>query len=201
MSHEERAPAQAGPIRAFLGLGSSLSPEKHIRSALSRLSTVPEIELTGISTFYRTPPLPAPGASISSVADDPDFLNGVLEIRTTFSPEEVEGTLAGIEQAESRIRSGDKYAPRTLDLDLLLCVPLGREVVPEEQPFPAHDDIRTRAWVALPLFELAPELLLPPDGTPLAEVAETFPGAGGVADRGFTRSLRSAFLEVDGTLP
>lgn len=185
-------------VRAFLGVGSNLHPEGNIRSALRLLADTPALEILGISTFYRTLPLPAPGAPQTSVEDDPDFLNGVLEIRTTFSPEEVEAFLTETEDALGRVRSGDKYAPRTMDLDLLLYFPEHKNepghTGPEPAQAPAHPDIRTRAWVAWPLWELAPELLLPPDDTPLREVVAGFPGPGGEPEADLTKELRAAFL-------
>lgn len=183
--------------RAFLGLGSSLDPEKHIRLALEALQTYPAVEIIGISTFYRTPPLPAPGAPPDSVAGDPDFLNGVVELRTTLSSTELEVLLGEIEERAGRVRSEDKYAPRTLDLDLLLLVPC--EGGPSDTPAPAspHPDIRTRPWVAVPLFELAPDLLLPPDGAPLKGVVGRFQDGGGDAEPILTLSLRSKFLPGD----
>ena len=183
--------------RAFLGVGSNLHPEENIRSALRLLADTPALMILGISTFYRTPPLPAPGAPQSSVEDDPDFLNGVLEIRTTFSPEEVEALLTETEDALGRVRSGDKYAPRTIDLDLLLYLPENEDEPGDTGQEPgrtsAHPDIRTRPWVAWPLWELAPELLLPPDDTPLREIAALFPGPGGEPEADFTQQLRATF--------
>ena len=185
-------------VRAFLGVGSSLHPEENIRTALRLLADTPGLEILGISTFYRTLPLPAPGAPQSSVEDDPDFLNGVLEIRTTFSPEEVEALLTETEDALGRNRSGDKYAPRTMDLDLLLYLPENEDepggTGQEPGQASTHPDIRTRAWVAWPLWELAPEVLLPPNDTPLREIAAVFPGPGGEPEADLTRELRAAYL-------
>lgn len=165
--------------RAFLGIGSSLDPEENISAALGLLLGTPGVEITGISTFYRTPPLPVPGASPESVARDPDFLNGVVEIRTSVSPERLAEILETIEAALGRVRTEEKYAPRTLDLDLLLY-----------DGARAHPDIRSRPWVALPLLELDQDLALPPDGTPLRSIAGRFQGPGGEVDRTLTRELR-----------
>lgn len=176
--------------RAFLSVGSNLGPEENVSAALGLLLATPGVEITGISTFYWTPPLAAPGAPADSVAGDPDFLNGVLEIQTSLAPEALVEALGIIEVALGRVPSEDKYAPRTLDLDLLLC---------ESHPHPPHQDIRTRPWVALPLLELAPDLRLPPDGISLADVARAFTGPGGRADEALTRRLRRSFLPEDPT--
>ncbi|MFO8174186.1 MAG: 2-amino-4-hydroxy-6-hydroxymethyldihydropteridine diphosphokinase [Longimicrobiales bacterium] len=165
--------------RAFLGIGSSLDPEKNISAALGLLLGTPGVEITGISTFYRTPPLPAPGEPAESVARDPDFLNGVVEIRTAVSPERLAEILETIEAALGRVPTENRYAPRTLDLDLLLY-----------DGTRAHPDIRSRPWVALPLLELDQDLTLPPDGTPLRSIAGQFQGPGGEVQRALTRELR-----------
>lgn len=183
--------------RVFLGVGSSLQPEDNFRGALRLLADTPGLEILGISTVYRTRPLPPPGASPTLLTDDPDFLNGVLEIRTSLSSEELEAVLTRVEDALGRFHSPDKYAPRTMDLDLLLFLPEnepgGMSTAPGQRP--AHPDIRTRAFVAHPLLELAPKILLPPDGLSLREVAAGFPDAGGVADFTLTASLRADLLD------
>jgi len=176
--------------RAFLGVGSSLFPEKNIPAGFALLLENPQVTIAGISTFYRTPPLPAPGTAGESVAGDPDFLNGVVELQTSLSPGALLERLTAIEDALGRVRGADKYAPRNLDLDLLFFEPRQDSISPP----PPHRDIRTRPWVALPLLELAPELRLPPDGVPLRTVAGGFPGPGGKPETAFTEELRQRFL-------
>lgn len=159
------------------------------------LASADGVCLTGISTLYRTPALPRPegaGEKESSggkeAGEDPDFLNGVLEIRTALDGPGIEELLNEIEEALGRIRLPDKYAPRTMDLDLLVYLP------PGEGAFAPHPDVFSRAFVALPLLELAPELALPPDGPPLREVAAAFQDPGGKEEADLTADLRSRFL-------
>ena len=185
---------RAGWAQVYLGVGSSLDPEKNIRLALSGLNASPEVEMEAISTFFQTRPLPAPGAPPSSVAGDPYFLNGVLSIRTTLPPRELTARLAELEDSTGRVRTENPYAPRTLDLDILLYLITDSNPRLEATPFPVHGDVRTRAWVALPLFELNPELRLPPEGTHLADVVAQFPDPGGRPNLPFTHVLRTAFL-------
>lgn len=185
--------------QVYLGVGSSLDPEKNIRLALRGLDVSPGVEVKAISTFFLTPPLPAPGAPSPSVADDPYFLNGVLSIRTTLPPRDLTDLLADIENSTGRVRTEDPYAPRTLDLDILLYLIPTTGPTDKSTPLPVHNDVLTRAWVALPLFELSPELLLPPEGTPLAEVVSAFSGPGGVRDP-LTDLLRQEFLQASDTL-
>jgi 2-amino-4-hydroxy-6-hydroxymethyldihydropteridine diphosphokinase len=207
---------------AYLAVGSNIEPELNVPSALEMLARTPGVTLTGISTFYRTPALSGPEAGPGKEArreapgrevpptdyagprrrDDPDFLNGVLEVRTTLSPERMQEVLRGVEERLGRVRVADRYAPRTMDVDLLLYA-ANRGIDGTYSLIPvrtggasAHPDVRTRPFVALPLMELAPDLLLPPDGTSIKAVAEGFPGSCGIPEVRFTENLRSRFLPV-----
>lgn len=199
--HEDNAGADvrpfggAGTARAFVGVGSNINPFESIFQALRELESASGVELSGISTFYRTRALPAPGATRRSQGEEPDYLNGVLALRTTLNPEALSRTLEGVEAALGRVRTSEKFASRTMDLDLLLFVPPnGWETTPALDTPPLHPEVRSRPFVAIPLMELAPDLVLPPDGTPLKELAATFPGPGGNAETAFTESLRARFL-------
>jgi 2-amino-4-hydroxy-6-hydroxymethyldihydropteridine diphosphokinase len=131
---------------------------------------------------------------------DPDFLNGVLEIRTLLSPSELLERFAQIENDLGRTRPGNRYAPRTMDLDLLL---FGSDEGPGSSPewkviaeggVMAHVDILKRGFVALPLLELAPDLVLPPHRIPLQALALSFGSPGGKAEEALTNDLRTQFL-------
>jgi len=160
--------------RAFLGVGSNIWPRPNVIAAMELLSKAPGISLRGISTFYRTLALHEPMAqTIEPRPKIPDFLNGVLEADTELTPQELNALLAEVEDALGRERTEDRYASRVMDLDLLVYV-----AAPELENTPTHPDVFSRGFVALPLFELAPDLLLPPDDRPLAEVAALFDGPG-----------------------
>ena len=180
-------------------MGSNIDPRDSMLRAIEMLTVADRVLLTGISTIYRTPALPHPNPSnLAAHQSDPDFLNGVLEIRTEMARSELEELLGQIEDALGRIRTEDRYAPRTMDLDVLLHLPEGGHPSSlEPEGFSGgtpHPDVLTRAWVALPLFELAPDLTLPPESTPLAEIAASFDGPGGLPETGFTTELRTRFL-------
>jgi 2-amino-4-hydroxy-6-hydroxymethyldihydropteridine diphosphokinase len=208
--------------RAFLGVGSNIRPEQNVVAALELLSNASGVSLTGISTFYRTHALPNPLASpFESDFQNPDFLNGVLEIATGLPPRELECVLAEVEETLGRERSHDKYAPRVMDLDVLVYLPeeaaggaLGGPApsantssakastaegsaapVPERRSAPPHPDVLSRGFVAFPLFELAPALLLPPLGRPLADVVAEMKVPGGEPETQFTAQLRARFLK------
>jgi 2-amino-4-hydroxy-6-hydroxymethyldihydropteridine diphosphokinase len=176
-----------------VGVGSNISPSESVFGALAELERAPGVELIGISTFYRTRALPAPGAPPGSLGADPDYLNGVLALATTLDPKALSKTLEGVETAMGRARTGEKFAPRTMDLDLLLFTPAGETTTPLDDP-PPHPEIRARPFVAIPLLELAPDLLLPPDGTPLRKIAASFTGPGGKEETAFTERLKARFL-------
>ena len=190
--------AAAPSARAFVGIGSNIHPEESVLGALALLEQKPGIRIVGISTFYRTPALPAPGASKASVETEPDYLNGVVELRTILDAGTLAVTLEETETALGRVRSAERYVSRTMDLDLLLFLspaPLRTSGVSHgETAPPPHPEIRTRAFVAVPLLELAPDLLLPPDGTPLKDIADAFPGPGGEAEITLTERIRERFL-------
>jgi len=181
---------EPGSSRVFLGVGSNIDPHQNVHRGVEMVAAAEGITLEGISTFYRTAPLSPPGSPDPTAhRSDPEFLNGVLEIRTRLDLGELEEFLSTIEVELGRTRTQDKYAPRTMDMDVLLYLPLEGPGTP-----PPHPDLLTRAWVALPLLELAPDLLLPPDGRPLAEVATAFDDGGGAPENGITADLRLRFL-------
>ena len=196
---------------AFLSVGSNIEAEANVTAALQLLAETPGIAVTGISTLYRTPALPGPGGGpdLPRRLQDPDFLNGVLEIRTSLPPHRLQGVLREVEERLGRVRGQDRYAPRTMDLDLLLyALPAGEEAGAHPGPWAGawawsplgpggqweHPDVRKRSFVALPLLELAPNLLLPPDGKPLRVVVEAFPEPCGTPEDRLTAALLSRFL-------
>ena len=143
----------------FLAVGSNIDPESNIPAALTRLCSLTPVLAS--STFYRTIYLDRP--------DDPPFLNGVWLIRTDLSPSELKfDLLRPLEAALGRIRSLDKSAPRTIDLDLILYADFVIDHPALKLPAP---EIRIRPFVAVPLLELAPKLILPDTGEPLARLA------------------------------
>lgn len=139
--------------RAFIGLGSNLkSPERQLLGAFDALDAAPGIRLTKRSSLYRTAPV--------GYANQPDFLNAVAEIQTRLSPLELLDALLAIERRHGRVREFPN-APRTLDLDILMYGDLqfstGQLTVP-------HPRAHLRAFVLMPLIEIAPDCVLPGQG-------------------------------------
>jgi 2-amino-4-hydroxy-6-hydroxymethyldihydropteridine diphosphokinase len=168
--------------RVFVGVGSSVEPEVHVPAALARLADA--VGLAALSTFYLTPALGRPS--------DPPFVNGVVEVADALAPEPLKDALRRIEEAEGRRRAGDPFAPRPMDLDLLLH---GRTVsTAPDLPLP-HPDVTRRRFVALPLLELAPDLALPGSRARLSTLVEAMPAHPMEPMPGLTRYLRRRFLE------
>ncbi|MHB0878065.1 MAG: 2-amino-4-hydroxy-6-hydroxymethyldihydropteridine diphosphokinase [Anaerolineae bacterium] len=164
--------------RAYVGVGANVEPAENVRRALRLLAA--HERLTAVSSVYRTPPLGRP--------EQDDYYNCVVEIETSRPPLELKRqVLRRIEREMGRTRGPDRYAARTIDLDLLAYDDLRLES--EELTLPAPD-IAERDFVAVPLAELAPTLLLPERGITVAEAASRLAGGNMVPLPHYTESLR-----------
>jgi 2-amino-4-hydroxy-6-hydroxymethyldihydropteridine diphosphokinase len=144
------------PVTAFVGLGANLGePQRALADALAALARVPDTRLVRSSRVYRSAPVDAGG---------PDFLNAVAQLETRLTAPGLLAQLQAIEDAAGRERPY-RNAPRTLDLDLLL---YGSARIASARLTVPHPRLRERAFVLLPLQELAPERVDPRD---LAAVA------------------------------
>ncbi len=166
-------------VRAFIGVGSNIQPERNITDALARLSK--HVDITGISSFYKTTPVLR--------KDQDDYLNGVWQISTSMPPEKLKfDVLRKIEQELHHNRESDKYAPRTIDLDLLL---FGDLVIHEENLTIPDPDIYKRSFIAFSLSELNPDLIMPDTKKPLIDILSALKKGNMIPDITFTESLRS----------
>lgn len=135
---------------AYVALGSNLNdPERQLHMAIDALSQLPQSRLIVVSSFYQTAPV--------GFIQQPDFINAVACIETTLAPSELFEYLQNIENAQGRQRH-QKNGPRTLDLDLLL---YGMEVMNTPDLIIPHPRMHERAFVLVPLLEIAPEIVLP----------------------------------------
>ena len=133
---------------AIILLGSNIDPEKNIFSALDLLGKV-----KNQSRIWKTESFGTKG---------PDFLNMAVEIETEMDCDQLKKTMIDcIEQTLDRVRTDDKNAPRTIDLDTII---FNGEVVDE--------DIWHKAFVAIPISDLTPSLIEPKTGKTLGEIAE-----------------------------
>ncbi len=145
---------------AYIGLGSNIGDRRNsIRRALELLGEDKHIEVTGVSDLIETAPL--------GHFNQPKFANGVAEVKTTLSAEDLYEKLVDTESLLGRKRQG-KWQPRTIDLDLLL---FGSEVVNEPNLTIPHPQMHLRSFVLKGLCQLDPDLLHPVIKEPMKELA------------------------------
>ena len=136
---------------AFIGLGSNLvDPLEQLQSALRAIASMRATRVVCHSHFYRTPPW--------GKSDQPEFINAVAEIETGLSARDLLHELLAIEVRAGRKRNGERWGPRVLDLDILL---YGQELIDEPALHVPHPHMRDRAFVIVPLAEIAPHLDIP----------------------------------------
>jgi 2-amino-4-hydroxy-6-hydroxymethyldihydropteridine diphosphokinase len=139
---------------AFIALGSNLGDARaQVLGAFDALAQLPGTRLLARSPLYLTPPW--------GVLEQPPFINAVAQIDTALSPHALLDALLAIERAAGRVRDGERWGPRTLDLDVLH---LDGVMLSDERLTLPHPRIRERAFVLLPLHDLAPGLQLPGQG-------------------------------------
>jgi 2-amino-4-hydroxy-6-hydroxymethyldihydropteridine diphosphokinase len=132
------------PVTAFIGLGANLGDAPAtLQQALRAIAQLPATQLVRASRTYRSAPVDAGG---------PDYFNAVAEVLTQLGAPELLAQLQALEQAAGRERPY-RNAPRTLDLDLLL---YGDASIDSAALTVPHPRLRKRAFVLLPLRELAP---------------------------------------------
>lgn len=145
---------------AYIGIGSNLDdPESRVRRAFDQLRAVPQSAAFVHSSLYRSAPT-GPG-------EQPDFVNAVAAFLTRMNGIELLRALQTIESVQDRQR-GERWGPRTLDLDLLV---LGRTVTDTAVLAIPHPRIGERNFVLLPLAEIAPYLSVPGRGSVVRMVA------------------------------
>ncbi len=155
------------PKRAYIGLGANLGDrEQMLREALQRLATLGEVK--AVSSLYETEPV--------GFLDQPPFLNAVAAVETVRTAGEIVPALLAIERDLGRTRTF-RNAPRTLDLDLLL---LGDETIDTPGVALPHPRMHERAFVLVPLAEIAPEEIHPVLRRRIVELLASLPGAAGV---------------------
>lgn len=137
-------------MKAFIGLGSNLGDrEANIRQSLQQLEQMPETTIVRGSSLYDTEPVGLP--------DQPNFLNGVVQLETHLTPRQLLWNLKLIERRLGRVRT-QHWGPRVIDLDLLL---YGDEVVDEDDLQVPHPLLAQRSFVMVPLVEIDPLLVHP----------------------------------------
>ena len=138
----------------FVGLGSNLAdPREQVSRAVHELDDLPHVHVAKRSSLYRTAPV--------GFLEQPDFINAVVQLKTSLGPRELLDALLALEHRCGRTREFVN-APRTLDLDVLLYDNLQHH---EHGLTIPHPQMHLRAFVLLPLLEVAPECIIPGIGS------------------------------------
>src|SRR5512145_3089298 len=147
----------------YVAAGSNVEPEKNLARALDELEQT--FGTLAISPAYRNRPVGFTGE---------DFINLVVGLRTTDAPAQVKGKLERIEESCGRPRGAPKWAPRTMDLDILMYDQLVSDEPGLVLPRP---DLLRRAFMLKPLADLAPQLLHPTQKRTIGELWAQFPAS------------------------
>ena len=134
---------------AYIGIGSNLGNAlQNAQNAINLLGKIPQTSVEALSSLYQTAPVDASGD---------DYINAVVQLRTDLDPEKLLEELFQIENHFGRNRPF-RNAPRTLDLDILL---YDSDVIQTEFLTIPHPRMTERAFVLVPLHEIAPDLVIP----------------------------------------
>jgi 2-amino-4-hydroxy-6-hydroxymethyldihydropteridine diphosphokinase len=153
-------------VTVFIGLGSNLDrPVSQVQGAFRELDALPATRLLRRSPLYRSAPLGPPG--------QPEYVNAAAMLETRLTPHALLDLLQGIERRHGRLR-GERWGPRSLDLDLLLFA--DRRIDSRRLQVP-HPEISRRPFVLIPLYDIAPDLTLPGVG-PLSALVQDASRAG-----------------------
>lgn len=153
---------------AWIGIGSNLdAPVDQVRRAVTALGDLRGCRVEAVSTLYRNPPMGPPG--------QPDYVNAVVRLATVCAPLDLLDALQAIEAAHGRVRGGERWGARPLDLDILL---YGRLRLATERLTIPHPGLRDRPFVVHPLAEIDPDLVLPGDDRVVGDLAHAVPRDG-----------------------
>ncbi|GGO71075.1 2-amino-4-hydroxy-6-hydroxymethyldihydropteridine diphosphokinase [Bowmanella pacifica] len=152
--------------RCYIGLGSNLDqPQEQLLQALRMLDQPSVAKLLRSSSFYASKPM--------GPQDQPDYVNAVAVVETLLAPLDFLHALQTIENHQGRVRER-RWGARTLDLDILL---YDDQVIELPELTVPHYGMAEREFVLYPLFEIAPDLVMP-DGRKLGVLLDACPGNG-----------------------
>ncbi len=150
---------------AFIAIGSNIDPEHNLPQAVALLKHLGAP--VRVSRVYQNPAL--------GDRNQPDFLNAAMMLEVEEEPEKIRQRLRTIEAQLGRERTEDKFAPRTIDLDLVM---LGDRVLQRAEITLPDPELLFRPHLAVPIAELAPDHLHPESGEPMRAIADRLrPGA------------------------
>jgi len=158
----------------YIGIGSNLDdPSAHVRQAIRELGQLDECLLLSTSSLYKSrallDPKQSPGHSPNHSPDtrepspdypqhQPDYINAVVAIETEKDEISLLDELQAIEHYHGRVRTGERWASRPLDLDVLL---VGDKIINQTRLIIPHPGLHQRSFVLYPLQEIAPDLNIP----------------------------------------
>jgi len=167
---------------AYVAIGSNILPEQNVRAALAALALRADVE--AVSTVYETQPVGRPG--------QPVFYNCAVSLAAWLPALALKlEVLRPIEAQLGRRRTRDKYAPRPIDLDLVLYDDLVSNSAELVLPDP---EIKLRPFLAVPLSELAPDLKYPGSNLSMADIARGLGREGMRPLAEYTASLRESLV-------
>ena len=138
-------------VTAYIALGANLGDRRsNIEAAIEQLRATSGVKVTKVSSLIEN-------AAVGGPVGSPAFLNGVAEIETTLSPQELLHRLLEIEHHLGRARR-EKWGPRIIDLDLIL---YGDQIFAEPDLQVPHPLMHERRFVLEPLVEIAPDAMHP----------------------------------------
>ena len=147
--------------RVFIALGSNIGDRAaNIKKAVDLIAASGAVTVVRSSHLYETRPW--------GVEDQPDFINAVIEVRTTLAPAALLAHLKGVEAQMGRVAT-ERWGPRIIDADIIF---YGARVVMEEGLSIPHARMRERAFVLVPLCECAPTLIHPVVGRTIKELLD-----------------------------
>ncbi len=146
--------------KAYIGLGSNLgNSRQQLEQALQAMAQLPQTRLLKASSLYSSAPLGPP--------DQPRYTNAVALLETALEPLQLLEHLQAIELQHGRERQGERWGPRTLDLDILL---FGNQRIKHERLQVPHYHMHLRPFVLYPLAEVSCADLQLPDGRLLVDL-------------------------------
>jgi 2-amino-4-hydroxy-6-hydroxymethyldihydropteridine diphosphokinase len=157
---------------AYLSLGSNIQPERNLPAAVAQLAQFGRVR--AVSAVWETLPV--------GFGDQPNFLNAAVVLETGLSARALrEEAIATVEAALGRVRTENKNAPRTIDIDIML---FNRDIIQVNRRHIPDPEVLERSFVAIPLAEIAPDYVHPETGQTLKDISKGFdPASAGMVRR------------------